>query len=242
MNREEMLGRLRDREEPWDLLVVGGGATGMGVAVDAAARGHAVALLEQADFGQGTSSRSTKLIHGGVRYLQQGNISLVMEALRERGILRRNAPHLVHDQAFVVPNYAWWEAPFYGVGMKVYDVLAGRYGFGRSRLLSSEAVTRLLPTIEQEGLRGGVLYHDGQFDDSRLLHPPGPDRRRAGGRRREPGPRQALRREGGFVAGRAGRGRGRPAGVRRARPVHRQRHGAVRGRRTPPGGSATPRP
>src|SRR6185437_5411012 len=117
----------------------------------------------------GTSSRSTKLVHGGVRYLQQGNVSLVMEALRERGILRQNAPHLVHDLAFVVPNYEWWETPFYVIGMKVYDMLAGRYGFGKSRLLSKEEVLKRIPTLEQEGLRGGVLYYDGQFDDTRLL-------------------------------------------------------------------------
>jgi glycerol-3-phosphate dehydrogenase len=128
-----------------------------------------VALLEQSDFGKGTSSRSTKLIHGGVRYLQQGNISLVMEALKERGILLHNAPHLVHDLPFVVPNYQWWEAPFYGVGLKVYDMLAGQYGFGRSQLLSREGVVERIPTLKLDGLRGGVLYHDGQFDDSRLL-------------------------------------------------------------------------
>jgi glycerol-3-phosphate dehydrogenase len=148
---------------------VGGGATGVGVAVDAAARGHAVVLFEQSDFGKGTSSRSTKLVHGGVRYLQQGNISLVMDALKERGLLLRNAPHIVRDLQFVVPNYQWWEAPFYGLGLKVYDVLAGRYGFGRSQLLSREEVLALIPTLEQDGLRGGVKYHDGQFDDSRLL-------------------------------------------------------------------------
>jgi glycerol-3-phosphate dehydrogenase len=128
-----------------------------------------VVLLEQSDFGKGTSSRSTKLIHGGVRYLQQGNISLVMEALKERGLLLQNAPHLVRDLQFIVPNYQWWEAPFYGVGMKVYDLLAGRYGFGLSQLLSREQVLARIPTLEQDGLRGGVKYHDGQFDDSRLL-------------------------------------------------------------------------
>ncbi len=149
--------------------MVGGGATGVGIAVDAAARGYRVALLEQSDFGKGTSSRSTKLAHGGVRYLQQGNVSLVMEALKERGLLLQNAPHLVHDLPFVVPNYLWWEAPFYGVGLKVYDMLAGKYGFGASRLLSRAEVLERIPTLEQEGLRGGVLYHDGQFDDSRLL-------------------------------------------------------------------------
>lgn len=165
---------MRDRafdpgENPWDLLVVGGGATGCGIAVDAASRGYRVLLVEQSDFGKGTSSRSTKLVHGGVRYLQQGNVPLVMEALRERGLLLRNAPHLVRDQAFVVPNYDWWEAPFYGVGMKVYDLLARRYGFGRSRILSVEEVLERIPTLATEGLRGGVVYHDGQFDDARLL-------------------------------------------------------------------------
>src|SRR5208282_2983222 len=155
--------------QPWDMAIVGGGATGIGMAVDAAARGYQVVLLEQCDFGKGTSSRSTKLVHGGVRYLQQGNVSLVMEALKERGLLLRNAPHLVHDLPFVVPNYEWWETPFYGIGMKVYDMLAGKYGFGRSRLLSRDEVLERIPTLEQDGLRGGVLYHDGQFDDSRLL-------------------------------------------------------------------------
>jgi len=169
MNREAMLTRVRDGDGPWDILVIGGGATGVGVAVDAASRGYRVLLLEQSDFGKGTSSRSTKLVHGGVRYLQQGNIPLVLEALRERGRLRRNAPHLVRDLAFVVPNYVWWEAPFYGIGMRVYDALAGKYGFGHSRNLSREETVERLPTIETEGLRGGVVYHDGQFDDARLL-------------------------------------------------------------------------
>ncbi len=169
MNRDHMFERAAERGRLWDLLVIGGGATGAGIAVDAAARGYSVLLLEQSDFGKGTSSRSTKLIHGGVRYLQQGNISLVMEALKERGILRRNAPHLVHDLAFVVPNYDWWETPFYGIGMKVYDLLAGRYGFGRSRILSREATLERIPNLKTEGLRGGVVYFDGQFDDARLL-------------------------------------------------------------------------
>jgi glycerol-3-phosphate dehydrogenase len=169
MNRDEMLERVAKREKPWDMVVIGGGATGVGVAVDAAARGFDVLLLEAEDFGKGTSSRSTKLIHGGVRYLEQGNISLVMEALKERGLLRQNAPHLVHDLAFIVPNYSWWEAPFYGIGMKVYDLLAGRYGFGKSRILSSEETLEKLPNLQTEGLRGGVLYYDGQFDDTRLL-------------------------------------------------------------------------
>jgi glycerol-3-phosphate dehydrogenase len=164
-----MYRQFRSRVAPWDMVVVGGGATGVGVALDAAARGYSVLLLEQSDFGKGTSSRSTKLIHGGVRYLEQGNISLVMEALKERGLLARNAPHLVHNLAFVVPNYDWWEAPFYGLGLKLYDLLAGKYGFGASRLLSREETMRRLPTIKTEGLRGGVIYFDGQFDDARLL-------------------------------------------------------------------------
>ncbi|WP_165220757.1 glycerol-3-phosphate dehydrogenase/oxidase [Aquisphaera insulae] len=169
MNRAETMARLADRRTTWDVVVVGGGATGMGVAVDAAARGYRTALLEQADFGKGTSSRSTKLVHGGVRYLQQGNVSLVIEALRERGLLMKLAPHLVSNLRFVVPNYAWWEAPFYGIGMKVYDLLAGRFGFGPSKVLSKEDTLRALPTIKTDGLRGGVQYYDGLFDDSRLL-------------------------------------------------------------------------
>jgi glycerol-3-phosphate dehydrogenase len=169
MNRDTSIKQLLGRNDVWDMAVIGGGATGVGIAVDAASRGYSVCLVEQSDFGKGTSSRSTKLVHGGVRYLQQGNISLVMEALKERGILRQNAPHLVHDLAFVVPNYAWWEAPFYGIGMKVYDLLAFRYGFGKSHLLGKDEVLARIPTLEQEGLRGGVIYYDGQFDDARLL-------------------------------------------------------------------------
>ncbi|MEW6237326.1 MAG: glycerol-3-phosphate dehydrogenase/oxidase [Candidatus Omnitrophota bacterium] len=169
MKRSHFLKRILEHSEPWDIAIIGGGATGAGIAVDAASRGYDVVLLEQSDFGKGTSSRSTKLVHGGVRYLQQGNMSLVMEALKERGILLQNAPHLVRDMQFVVPNYHWWEAPFYGIGLKVYDALAGKYGFGHSSLLTREEVLTRIPTLEQVGLRGGVLYHDGQFDDSRLL-------------------------------------------------------------------------
>lgn len=171
MQREQMLARAQDRAAgaPWDIAIIGGGATGVGTAVDAASRGYSVCLVEQSDFGKGTSSRSTKLVHGGVRYLQQGNVSLVMEALKERGRLRQNAPHLVRDLGFVVPNYDWWETPFYGIGMKVYDMLAGKYGFGKSRRLSVEETMKRIPTLAMEGLRGGVLYYDGQFDDARLL-------------------------------------------------------------------------
>src|SRR5580700_4507408 len=170
MNRQDMLKALVAKgDQEWDFCIIGGGATGLGVAVDAASRGFSTVLVEQYDFAKGTSSRATKLVHGGVRYLQQGNIKLVTEALHERGILRRNAPHLVRDLSFVVPNYSWWEAPFYGIGMKVYDLLAGKYGFGKSRILSREETLERLPTIQTNGLRGGVLYYDGQFDDSRLL-------------------------------------------------------------------------
>jgi len=167
MNREHMLTQAGN-EDLWDVIIIGGGATGLGAAIDAAARGYKTILLEQHDFAKGTSSRSTKLVHGGVRYLRQGNISLVLEALKERGILRQNAPHLVHDLPFVVPNYEWWEPPFYGVGLRIYDMLAGKYGFGDSRNLSKEETIKHIPTIETKGLRGGVMYYDGQFDDARL--------------------------------------------------------------------------
>jgi len=163
-----MSGRARDRARSWDVLIIGGGATGLACATESASRGYETLLLDGNDFAKGTSSRSTKLVHGGVRYLQQGNVSLVLEALRERGRLRQNAPHLVHDLPFVVPNYDWWEAPFYGVGLRLYDVLAGKLGFGRSRNLTREETLETLPTIETHGLRGGVIYYDGQFDDARL--------------------------------------------------------------------------
>jgi len=152
----------------WDICIIGGGATGLGTAVDAATRGLKTILFEQHDFAKGTSSRSTKLVHGGVRYLQQGNIKLVLEALKERGLLLKNAPHLVHNQKFVVPNYKWWEGPFYGIGLKIYDWMAGKLGLGPSEFLSKEETLQLAPTLDPEGLRGGIVYHDGQFDDARL--------------------------------------------------------------------------
>lgn len=167
MRRSDMLDRIR-ADERWDLVVIGGGATGLGAAVDAAARGYRTLLLEAIDFAKGTSSRSTKLVHGGVRYLAQGNITLVYDALKERGLLRRNAPHLVHALPFVVPGYTWWDRPYYGMGLMMYSVMAGPLGFGFSRILSRDDVMRRIPTIEPEGLRGGVLYYDGQFDDARL--------------------------------------------------------------------------
>ena len=169
MNRDLMLELALQNAEVWDMIVIGGGATGVGVAVDAASRGFSTLLLEGHDFGKGTSSRSTKLAHGGVRYLEQGNIALVMEALKERGIMRQNAPHLVSELPFIVPSYAWWEGPFYGIGLKLYQALSGKYGFGPSRFLSAEETARQLPNIKTEGLKGGVIYYDGQFDDTRLL-------------------------------------------------------------------------
>jgi len=168
VDRAKMLDNVKKETEFWDIVIIGGGATGLGAAVDASSRGYKTLLLEQHDFAKGTSSRSTKLVHGGVRYLQQGNVSLVLEALRERGLLIQNAPHLVKNQSFIVPNYDWWEGPFYGIGMKVYDMLAGKLGIGKSKNLSREKTLELLPTIESEGLKGGVIYYDGQFDDSRL--------------------------------------------------------------------------
>ena len=165
MDRARNLGRLSD---PFDIAIVGGGATGLGAAVEAAARGYRAVLLEARDYAQGTSSRSTKLVHGGVRYLAQGNVGLVREALLERGRLRRNAPHLVGDLEFVVPAYAWWSGPYYGVGLKLYDVLAGRHRLGKSQLLSRAQVLERIPTLEPDQLKGGVRYFDGQFDDARL--------------------------------------------------------------------------
>ena len=169
MNRDEMIEQIEDFSGEWDFIVIGGGATGAGVALEAASRGYRTLLLEQSDFGKGTSSRSTKLIHGGVRYLQQGNISLVLEALKERAVLAKNAPHLVHNLSFIVPNYDWWEGPFYGIGLKLYDLLAGRAGFGKSKFLSREKTIEMIPNIETKGLDGGIIYHDGQFDDARMV-------------------------------------------------------------------------
>jgi len=162
-----MIQQLTTQSE-WDVCIIGGGATGLGAALDAASRGLKTILFEQHDFAKGTSSRSTKLVHGGVRYLQQGNIKLVMEALKERGLLIKNAPHLVHNQKFVVPNYKWWEGPFYGIGLKIYDWMAGKLGLGPSQFLSKEETLELAPTLDPDGLRGSIVYHDGQFDDARL--------------------------------------------------------------------------
>ncbi len=168
MDRKRAVEAITGFKGYWDLIVIGGGATGLGTAVDAAARGYRTLLLEQHDFSKGTSSRSTKLVHGGVRYLRQGNISLVLEALHERGLMALNAPHLVRNQSFIVPIYDWWEGPFYGIGLKVYDKLAGRLGISPSKSLSRKETLERIPTLEPKGLRGGVIYYDGQFDDSRL--------------------------------------------------------------------------
>jgi glycerol-3-phosphate dehydrogenase len=169
MDRTRTLERVRQRTTPWDVVVIGGGATGVGCALDAAGRGCDVLLLEQHDLGKGTSSRSTKLIHGGVRYLRQGDLPLVRESLRERGMLLNNAPHAVHEQPFVIPCYSIWEKAYYGIGMKVYDLMAGQHRLGRSKVLSRNETIRHLPAIRSEGLSGGVLYCDCRFDDTQLL-------------------------------------------------------------------------
>lgn len=166
-DRAALLARLAEPRK-YDLAVVGGGATGLGVALDAAQRGHSVVLVEAHDFAKGTSSRATKLVHGGVRYLAQGNIGLVREALHERVHIMSSAPHLAQPLPFVMPSYRLWETPFYGVGLKMYDALAGRAGLGRTEWLSAHATRRLLPGVQALGLKGGVKYWDGQFDDARL--------------------------------------------------------------------------
>jgi len=169
MKREDLIKQISNESKVWDMVVVGGGATGLGVAVDAALRGYSVALFEQHDFAKCTSSRSTKLVHGGVRYLQKGDVALVREALQERGRLKHNAPHLVKDQSFVIPNYTLFDNFLYTCGLTLYDILSwGGLSLGRSLFISKKRTIKYLPTIKKEGLKGGVIYHDGQFDDSRL--------------------------------------------------------------------------
>ncbi len=168
MQREQMIYNLTNGGSPWDVIVIGGGASGLGAALDAITRGYNTLLVEQHDFSKGTSSRSTKLVHGGVRYLQKGDVSLVLEALNERGLLMKNASHLVKNQRFIIPNYNWWEGSFYTVGMKVYDMMSGKLGLGHSEHLSKNEVLSKIPNINEEELKGGVIYHDGQFDDARL--------------------------------------------------------------------------
>lgn len=167
-NRKLFLEKTKKSTGPWDIIVIGGGATGLGVAVDATSRGFKTLLLEQGDFANGTSSRSTKLAHGGVRYLAQGNISLVNEALFERGLMIKNAPHLVKMLPFIIPSYRWWEKHFYGLGLKIYDWMARRFRLNKTKLISTQAVHQYMPHLKEKGLKGGVLYYDGQFDDARL--------------------------------------------------------------------------
>jgi glycerol-3-phosphate dehydrogenase len=166
--RDTIIEALADPEKIWDVIIIGGGATGLGTALDAASRGYQTLLLEQIDFAKGTSSRSTKLAHGGVRYLAQGDVGLVVEALHERGLMLKNAAHLVKNETFIIPNYEWWSGAYYTIGLSLYDLLAGKLGFGRAKHLSKAEVIEKIPTIQQKGLYGGVSYHDGQFDDSRL--------------------------------------------------------------------------
>src|SRR5690242_2275948 len=165
MIRNQMLSQLQQTSE-WDIVIIGGGATGLGCAVDAASRGFKTLLVEQYDFAKGTSSRATKLVHGGVRYLAQGNIKLVREALRERAYLLRNAPHVTKAMAFVVPAYNWRDKWFYGIGLKIYDLLAGKLSLGKTRWLTKKETVQQLPGIDEDKLSGGILYYDGQFDDA----------------------------------------------------------------------------
>jgi len=167
MDREKMLAQLKLVPE-WDIIIIGGGATGLGAAVDAASRGYKTLLAEQADFSKGTSSRSTKLVHGGVRYLAQGNIKLVREALRERGLLLKNAPHVCHNLSFIIPSFHWWQKWYYGIGLTIYEVLSAKLSLGKTKILGKKNTRELLPAISSRNLSGGVLYQDGQFDDSRL--------------------------------------------------------------------------
>lgn len=169
MKRTESLRAIQhSTEKIWDVIVIGGGATGLGAGVDAASRGFETLVLEKYDFAKGTSSRSTKLVHGGVRYLAAGDIAMVLEALNERGLLLQNAPHLVQNMKFIIPIYEWWDGPFYTVGLKVYDMMAGKLGLGPSIHISKEETMKAIPNLVEKDLKGGVIYHDGQFDDSRL--------------------------------------------------------------------------
>jgi glycerol-3-phosphate dehydrogenase len=169
MNREAIIKEIKKQSDVlWDIIVIGGGATGLGIALDGASRGYKTLLLEQSDFAKGTSSRSTKLVHGGVRYMAQGDLLLVMEALRERGILLKNAPHLTFNQEFVIPVYTVWDVFLYTAGLKFYDLLAGRLSLGKSYFISRKKAIARLPLLVKKGLKGGIVYHDGQFDDSRM--------------------------------------------------------------------------
>ena len=169
MNRHNFVEELVKKSDTvWDLIIIGGGATGLGIAHDSVSRGYKTLLLEQSDFAKATSSRSTKLVHGGVRYMAQGDLLLVMEALRERGLLLKNAPHLTFNQEFVIPVYTWWDVCKYTAGLKFYDLLSGRLSMGKSYFIGKNKTMSRLPLLKSDGLKGGVVYHDGQFDDSRL--------------------------------------------------------------------------
>jgi len=169
MNRANFISTLKEKSgDIWDIIIIGGGATGLGIALDGASRGYKTILLEQSDFAKGTSSRSTKLVHGGVRYMAQGDLFLVMEALHERGLMLKNAPHLTFNQEFVIPIYTVWDAIMYTVGLKFYDILAGRLSLGKSYFINKEKTLSKLPQLKRDGLKGGVVYHDGQFDDARF--------------------------------------------------------------------------
>nr|MDQ3073690.1 FAD-dependent oxidoreductase [Bacteroidota bacterium] len=168
MDRNSNIDCMKDKNKLWDMVVIGGGASGLGVALDALSRDLSVVLVEKSDFAKGTSSRSTKLLHGGVRYLAQGNISLVFEALKERGLMMKNAPHVTGKQSFIIPIYSFWDKLKYGIGLKIYDIMAGKFRVGKSHWLPKEITLQKLPTIKRKGLKGGVIYFDGQFDDARL--------------------------------------------------------------------------
>ncbi len=163
-----MLKCLNDRDRLFDFIIIGGGASGIGIALEAVTRGYYAVLFEKSDFAKSTSGKSTKLIHGGVRYLAQGNIALVREACIERGLLLKNAPHLVRNISFIIPVYGWFDKIFFSIGLTIYDLIAGKYRIGKTQNLSREETIRRLPTIIEKNLTGGILYHDGQFDDSRL--------------------------------------------------------------------------
>jgi glycerol-3-phosphate dehydrogenase len=167
MNRDTMLQSIKETKE-WDLIIIGGGATGLWCALDGASRGYKTLLLEKGDFAEGTSSRSTKLLHGGLRYLKQGRLGLIHEGLIERGYIARNAPHLFTERAFLLPFYNVFDKPYYKLGMILYDFLAGKLILKKHRLLSREEALQECPTLKSEGLIGGAIYYDGQFDDARF--------------------------------------------------------------------------
>ncbi len=168
MHRDTILHQIEKNSQGYDFIIIGGGATGTGIVLEAASRGYSALLLEKSDFTKSTSSKSTKLLHGGVRYLAQGDVALVREACVERGRLLRNAPHLTKNQSFVIPTLGWWDELKYTIGLKMYDLLAGTYSLGSSKRISKKKTIEKIPTIKPELITAGVVYHDGQFDDSRM--------------------------------------------------------------------------